>query len=65
MGGIFKASSSKVLLEFNDNYQIKNESGNMIVLILNQENKSALAQVVNPQVINSKNFSDFLLTIEN
>ena len=65
VGGIFKASSSKVLLEFNKNYQIKNESGNMIVLILNQDNKSALAQVVNPQVINSKNFSDFLLTIEN
>ena len=65
VGGIFKASSSKVLLEFNNNYQIKNESGNMIVLILNQDNKSALAQVVNPQVINSKNFSDFLLTIEN
>ena len=65
VGGIFKATSTRVFLEFKDDYQIKYESGNSIVLILDQDSKSALAQVVNPQVINKENYSDFLLTIKN
>ena len=47
------------------NYQIKYESENLIILILDLDRKTALAQVANPQVINNKNFSNFLLTVEN
>jgi hypothetical protein len=65
VGGVFKISSSSAFLEFKENYQIKYESGNLIILILDFDMKSALAQVANPQVINHTNFSDFLLTVKN
>ena len=65
VGGIFKITSFSVFLEFMQNYQIKYESENLFILILDLDRKTALAQVANPQVINNKNFSNFLLTVEN
>ena len=63
IGGEFKITKTKITLSFLDDYKVKNESGNSVMLILDQDKSTAMAQIVNPQVINEENFKDFLLSI--
>lgn len=63
IGGEFKITKTKITLSFLDEYKVKNESSNSIMLILDQDRSTAMAHIVNPQVIDEKNSKDFLLAI--
>jgi len=58
-GGLFKVTNKAISLEFYDDYQIKYEQGNSLLLTLNLSSKAAKAMVINSTVLNNSNYLEY------